>query len=86
TDTVSITPFEFGYKYYTNNDNKEALSDHAVMETKVSVAFSGYQKPDIELTAPQDKSFFEKTTYYFKMVGRCLKLIFEDLFRIIFKK
>ncbi len=86
TESVSITPVEFGYKYYAHNGNDEALSDHAVMETKVLIETSYYQRPDMVLAEPQDKSFFEKTTYYFKMVGRCLKLMVEDLFRIIFKK
>lgn len=86
TDNVSITPVEFSYKYYTNNGNKEALSDHAVMHTTVEIETSGYSRPDIALNVPCDKSFFEKTAYYFKMIGRCLGLIFEDLFRLIKEK
>ncbi len=86
TPSVTFAPETFGYRYYTDTDREQALSDHAVMEASVRITLSGYQRPDLPLNPPQDKSAIQKCTYFIKMVNRCLRLMIEDLFRIIFKK
>lgn len=81
---VTFTPTAHQYEFFTDRpDEPQALSDHAVMTCTVQLDAQDYARPDDALRAPEDKRADEKLIYTFRMVGRCLRLIFGDLFRLV---
>ncbi len=86
-DGVAFTPIEHRYVFYTDRaDDPQALSDHAVMTCTVRLDTQDYVRPQTELRTPTDKSAGEKAARFLRMTGRCLRLIFMDLLRLIKEK
>ncbi|MBQ7540783.1 MAG: endonuclease/exonuclease/phosphatase family protein [Clostridia bacterium] len=82
-DGLSFDVTDFSYTFYTDKpDRPEALTDHAVMSCTVRLNTQDYARPDMTLREETDKSAAEKIVYYFRMVGRCLRLIGSDLVRL----
>ena len=83
-DGLSFDVTDFSYTFYTDRpEEPEALTDHAVMACTLCLHAQDYARPDMALQKPTDKSTPEKIVYYLQMVGRCLRLIGQDLVRIV---
>ena len=84
---VSVTPTEHRYTFYTDRPDKpQALSDHAVMTCTLELDAQAYTRPQETLQSPTDRAMSEKIENGFRMTGRCLRLLFSDLFRLIREK
>ena len=80
---VKVNPTDFTYHHYDKLSNGANSSDHAYIIVPVELDAEGYQRPDMQLDAPQDYTLSYKITHSIAMVIRCLKLIFGELFVLL---
>ncbi len=86
TGTV-ITPTSFVYKNCTNDPEKpEALTDHSLMISTVSIDTSSYVRPALELKKEHQKCFIVRFFHSVYMVFKCIGLIIYDGFRLLKEK
>lgn len=84
-DGTKMSVSDFRYVSPTTEDNVY-LSDHSIMICELTVDLTEYVRPDIELVKEKKPSIGFRIGETVDKFIRAIKLIFEDLFRIISTK
>lgn len=84
-DGLTISPSCFEYKIYTDNkEDIKALTDHRIMECRLTLDVSEYQRPNITLKEESKPSFFNQFFRCTRMIFRIAVVLLIGIIQLVF--